>query len=63
MSIKMSDYESALKYFMKCIEILEDLYSTFHLAEIDKRYKTKLHFLYIANRLSKLIIKNFSMIV
>ena len=54
MSVQLCDFESALKYFIKCIEILEDLYSTFHITEIDRKYKTKMHFLHIANRLSKI---------
>ncbi len=52
MSIQLSDFESALKYFIKCIEILEDLYQTFHILDINKKYKSKLHFLNIVNRLS-----------
>ena len=52
-SVQVGDFEAALKFFIKSIEILEDLHSAFHVIEIDKKYKTKLHFLYMANRLSK----------
>ncbi len=63
MSVQLCDFESALKYFIKCIEILEDLYSTFHITEIDRKYKTKMHFLHIANRLSKIFFIKYGRLI
>ncbi len=60
MSMQISNFETALKYLIKCIDILEDLFSTFHLSDIDYRYKNKMQVLQISNRLSnKLIILAF----
>ncbi len=51
-SIQLNDFESSLRYFIKCIEILEDLYATFHLVELNKKFKTKMQLFQISNRLS-----------
>ena len=50
-SIQMNDFESSLRYFIKSIEILEDLYATFHLVELNKKFKTKMQLFQISNRL------------
>lgn len=52
-SIQINDFESSLRFFIKCIELLEDLYSGFHLVELNRKFKTKMQLCQINNRLSK----------
>ncbi len=51
-SIQLNDYEAALRNFIKCIETLDDLFATFHLSHLDKKYKTKSQLFNVSNRLS-----------
>ena len=53
MSMQINDFDSGIKYLIKGIEILEDLFSSFHISNIDSKLKTKMHVLQISNRLSK----------
>ena len=47
-------FEHSLKYLIKAIEVLEDLYSTFSTTELNVRYKTKVQYYQICFRLSYL---------
>ena len=60
MSIQMNNIELGLKYTIKCIEIFDDLSSSFHVAELNKKYKTKQKLLQIRNKLSWKSIFNFA---
>ena len=52
-SIQLNDYEAALRFFIKCIEVLDDLFNAFHLSDMNPKFKTKMQILQINNRLSE----------
>lgn len=57
MAMKLKDYKIALHYFLKSIEIFEDVFETFHFAKSGGKAEHKLQLLDIGFRLCKNIQK------
>lgn len=54
MSLLANSVDFALKYIIKCIEVLQDLFEAFYVSDLDRKFKTRMQFLQISNRLSLL---------
>lgn len=54
MSLQVNSIDFALKYLIKCIEVLQDLFEVFNVSNLDRKFKTRMQFLQISNRLSLL---------
>lgn len=52
MFLQINNFEVALKYLLKCIELLEDFFESFSQTNIDRKLKNKSQLLKIGNRLS-----------
>jgi hypothetical protein len=54
LSNQMCLFDHSLKYLIKAIEVLEDLYTTFSTTELNVRFKTRVQYYQICYRLSYL---------
>ncbi|RNA33948.1 hypothetical protein BpHYR1_021301 [Brachionus plicatilis] len=53
-SLQINSIDFALKFIIKCIEVLQDLFEVFNVSDLDRKFKTRMQFLQISNRLSLL---------
>jgi hypothetical protein len=53
LSLQTNEFDLALKYLIKSIEMAEDLHSTFLMSNLNIRYKNRMEYLRLSNRISK----------